>query len=39
MNATSQAYRDGTNLPKTFSSEEKNNDIVDNNENHSELGK
>ena len=38
MNATSQSYRDGINLPEYLSREEKNNDIVDGTENLSELG-
>ena len=39
MNATSQSYRDGINLPEYLSREQKNNDIVDGTENLSELGR
>ena len=39
MNATSQSYPDGINLPEYLSREEKNNDIVDGTENLSELGR
>ena len=33
MNATSQTYRDDTNLPEILSREKKNNDLVDDAEN------
>ena len=39
LNATSQYYRDGTNLPEYLSREEKNNVIVDDTEDLSEPGK
>ena len=39
MNATSQTYRDGTNLPEMLSREKKNNDLVDGTENLPDLCK
>ena len=39
MNASSQTYRDGTNLQEILPRKEKNNDIVDGTENLSEPGK